>query len=72
MQKELSSYEIWQLERYGNILPGSRIVVNFVDGEMENGMAEQERFVEWMNENAERQISTLLTKQKQYQDHTIP
>ena len=46
MQKELSSYEIWQLERYGNILPGSRIVVNFVDGEMENGMAEQERFVQ--------------------------
>ena len=57
MQKELSSYEIWQLERYGNILPGSRIVVNFVDGEMENGIAEQERFGEWMNEQAQQQMN---------------
>lgn len=57
MQKELSSYEAWQLERYGNILPGSRIVANFIDGEMENGIAEQERFGEWMSEQAQQKMN---------------
>lgn len=52
---ELTNYESWQLEKYHNILPTVQCTP---DGELfETGIAEIERLAEWMNMQAETQLS---------------
>lgn len=51
--ENLSNYEFFQLERFGNILPEP--VIN-PDGELEAGKEEADRFAEWTHNQEEQQL----------------
>lgn len=51
--KELTPYEQYQLEAYGNIL--DQPLIN-KDGECESGEEEMKRFEQWNHEMAEQQL----------------
>jgi hypothetical protein len=51
--EELTNFERWQLERYGNILPSPG--VRFSGEEFENRNEQIEREAEWVEMQAERQ-----------------
>jgi hypothetical protein len=50
---ELTNYQQWELERYGNVLPD--VSATPEDELYESGIEELDRFAEWMTANAERQ-----------------
>jgi hypothetical protein len=52
--KELTNYEQWQLDRYGDILPSPG--VRFSEEEFENRQEEIEREAEWVEMQAEKQL----------------
>jgi hypothetical protein len=50
----LNPYERWQLEKYGHILPEAKCIPDErVD---ENGLDDLNRFAEWLEYMAERQL----------------
>jgi hypothetical protein len=53
--EEYTNYQLFQAEKYGNILEMPQVAP---DGscELENGSEEMQRFAEWNNEMAERQL----------------
>ena len=53
MITELTNYEMFQLEHYGNILPE---LVIMPDGSCENGIDEQNRSAEWVHLQSEIQL----------------
>lgn len=52
MTQELTGFELFQLERYGNILGTTEVMP---DGECEAGEEERQRFENWCELQAERQ-----------------
>lgn len=52
--EELSNYDFWQLEKYGNIV---QPVENILPGEeFESGIEELDRLAEWIDLQAQRQL----------------
>ena len=52
--EDLAPYEKWQLEKYGNILPPVESIPD--ERVIENGFDDLNRFAEWMQEMAERDM----------------
>ncbi len=50
----LTPYELFQLQRYGNILRPTSTRC-----ELENGEAESEQFTEWVEKEAEQQLNEM-------------
>lgn len=50
MTRELTNYELWQLERYGNILPTPYLEIE------ETNERDAERFSEWCEMQSELQL----------------
>jgi hypothetical protein len=51
---DLTNYESWQMEKYGNIAPLTEVMP---DGTFENGAAEMERLAEWVSLQAEIELN---------------
>lgn len=50
---ELTNYQQWQLEKYGNIIPDINVTP---EGDLyESGLEELDRLAEWINAQAEQQ-----------------
>jgi hypothetical protein len=52
--KELTPYEEWQLNKYGNILPDVKYIPD--ERVIENGFDDLNRFAEWMEYMAEQEL----------------
>lgn len=48
--RELTNWEIWQIQKYGNVLPLPNLKIS------EPGEEESERFAEWSHDQYERQL----------------
>ena len=50
MMEKLTTYQIWQLEKYGNIVPGGNTA------ELENGLLDANAAEKWSEQQAENQL----------------